>query len=84
MNTTRTAAAAACLAALLVGATACGTEDGTSPDPVAASPGVKAGRTSAELGATKAKHDARLREQAERRADAERQGHGQLAHHTRR
>jgi len=84
MNTTRTAAAGACLAALLAGAMACGTEDGTSPTPVAASSGVKAGRTSAELAAAKAKHDARLRQQAEQRADALRWGHGHLAHHTRR
>jgi hypothetical protein len=84
MNTTRTAAAAACLAALLAGATACGTDDGTSTTAVDVSPGVKAGRTSAELGAAKAAHDARQRELAEKQADAVRWGHGHLAHRTRR
>jgi hypothetical protein len=91
--TSRTAAVAACLAALLAGASACGTEDGTSPNTVAASPGVKAGRTSADLlGAAKARHDAYLRQlaaqraehQRAERAEALRGGHGHLAHHTRR
>ena len=76
MNTMRKAAAGACLAALLAAVTACGTEDGTSAG--AGSPGVRAGRTSAELHAAEAK-----REHATR-ADAMRWGHGRLAHHTRR
>jgi len=84
MNTTRTAAAAACLAALLAGTTACGTAGDTSTTAVDVSPGVKAGRTSADLGAAKAKHDARQRELAEKQAVAVRWGHGQLVHHTRR
>jgi hypothetical protein len=90
---TRTAAVAACLAALFAGATACGTEDGTSSTADDAPFGVKAGRTSAELlGAAKAQQDAYLRQLAAQRAEqgraeraeAVRWGHGQLAHHNRR
>jgi hypothetical protein len=91
MNTTfAKVAAAACLTAVFAAATACGTEDGSSSTTDAATSGVKAGRTSADLlGAAKARHDARLRAEHQRsaraeRADAMRWGHGQLAHHTQR